>query len=92
VALDSNTGDVLAMVGGGDYQRSTFNRATRGQRQPGSTFKPFVYATALEKGYSPVSVLTQLDAVTAPAPGEMLIAIAAPTNASHRSGCTPGAY
>ena len=70
VALDSNTGDVLAMVGGGDYQRSTFNRATRGQRQPGSTFKPFVYATALEKGYSPVSVLTQLDAVTAPAPGD----------------------
>lgn len=70
VALDPTTGDVLAMVGGGDYQRSTFNRATRGQRQPGSTFKPFVYATALEKGYSPVSVLTHLDTVTAPAPGD----------------------
>ncbi|MGC4083414.1 MAG: penicillin-binding transpeptidase domain-containing protein [Vicinamibacterales bacterium] len=70
VALDPVTGDVLAMVGGGDYTRSTFNRATRGRRQPGSTFKPFVYAAALERGYSPVSVLTNLDAVKAPAPGD----------------------
>ena len=70
VALDPQTGDVLAMVGGGDYMRSTFNRATRGRRQPGSAFKPFVYATALEKGFSPVSVLKDLDRVTAPAPGD----------------------
>jgi len=70
VVLDPQTGDVLAMVGGGDYMRSTFNRATRGRRQPGSAFKPFVYATALEKGFSPVSVLKDLDRVTAPAPGD----------------------
>jgi penicillin-binding protein 1A len=70
VALDPETGDVLAMVGGGDYMRSTFNRATRGRRQPGSTFKPFVYAAALEHGFSPVSVLNNLDHVKAPAPGD----------------------
>lgn len=70
VALDPATGDVLAMVGGGDYRRSTFNRATHARRQPGSTFKPFVFAAALERGYSPVSVLEHLDAVTAPAAGD----------------------
>ena len=70
VALDPLTGDVLAMVGGGDYMRSTFNRATRGRRQPGSAFKPFVYAAALASGFSPVSVLSHLDAVTAPAAGD----------------------
>ncbi len=66
VAIDPSTGDILAMVGGSDYLRSTFNRAVRSRRQPGSAFKPFVYAAALEKGFSPVSVLTNLDAVSAP--------------------------
>jgi penicillin-binding protein 1A len=70
VALDPESGDVLAMVGGSDYARSTFNRATRGRRQPGSTFKPFVYAAALERGFSPVSVLKDLDRVVAPAAGD----------------------
>jgi penicillin-binding protein 1A len=51
VFLDPNTGDVLAMVGGRDFERSKFNRATQAARQPGSAFKPFVYATALERGY-----------------------------------------
>jgi penicillin-binding protein 1A len=66
VALDPETGDLLAMVGGANYSRSTFNRATRGRRQPGSAFKPIVYAAALERGYSPVSVLTDLASVSAP--------------------------
>ncbi len=66
VAIDPATGDLLAMVGGADYQRSTFNRATRSRRQPGSAFKPFVYAAALEAGYSPVSVLRNLRRVPAP--------------------------
>ena len=48
------------MVGGANYARSTFNRATRSRRQPGSAFKPLVYAAALERGYSPVSVLSNL--------------------------------
>jgi len=66
VAIDPATGDILAMVGGASYARSTYNRAVRSRRQPGSAFKPFVYAAALAKGYSPVSVLTNLGHVTAP--------------------------
>jgi 1A family penicillin-binding protein len=66
VAIDPSTGDLLALVGGADYTVSTFNRATRGRRQPGSTFKPLVYAAALENGYSPVSILTDLASVSAP--------------------------
>jgi penicillin-binding protein 1B len=54
VALDPDTGDVLAMVGGRNYAESQLNRATDALRQPGSTFKPFVYAAALEDGMSPV--------------------------------------
>jgi len=66
VALDPVTGDILAMVGSANYARSTFNRAVRSKRQPGSAFKPFVYTAALERGYSPVSVLTSLQSVSAP--------------------------
>ena len=66
VAIDPTTGDVLAMVGGSNYTRSTFNRAVRSRRQPGSAFKPFVYAAALEHGYSPVSVLSNLRNASAP--------------------------
>jgi penicillin-binding protein 1B len=54
VALDPHTGDVLAMVGGRNYAESQLNRATDALRQPGSTFKPFVYAAAVEDGMSPV--------------------------------------
>jgi penicillin-binding protein 1B len=55
VAIDPHTGHVLAMVGGRNYAESQFNRATDALRQPGSTFKPIVYATALERGYTPIS-------------------------------------
>jgi penicillin-binding protein 1B len=54
VALDPRTGNVLAMVGGRDYGDSQLNRATDAERQPGSVFKPFVYAAALESGMSPL--------------------------------------
>ena len=56
VALDPRTGDVLAMVGGRDYAESQLNRATDARRQPGSVFKPFVYAAALENGMSPLAM------------------------------------
>ena len=58
VALDPKTGNVLAMVGGRDYAESQLNRATDARRQPGSTFKPFVYAAALEDGMSPVQLFS----------------------------------
>jgi penicillin-binding protein 1A len=56
-ALDPHTGRVLAMVGGFSYDQSEFNRATQALRQPGSSFKPFVYATALDNGYTPSSIV-----------------------------------
>ena len=57
MAMDVNTGRVLAMQGGFSYQNSVFNRATQARRQPGSSFKPFVYAAALDSGYSPATVV-----------------------------------
>jgi 1A family penicillin-binding protein len=65
VALDPQTGDVLALVGGRDFRSSPFNRATQGRRQPGSAFKPFVFAAALEHGWSPISELSGLSRVKA---------------------------
>ena len=57
VAMDPHTGRVLAMVGGFSYSESEFNRATQAYRQPGSSFKPIVYAAALDNGYTPASVV-----------------------------------
>lgn len=57
VAMDPHTGRVLAMVGGFSYGSSQFNRAVQAMRQPGSSFKPIVYAAALDNGYSPASVV-----------------------------------
>ncbi len=57
VAMDPYTGRVLAMVGGFSFDQSEFNRATQAFRQPGSSFKPIVYATALDNGYTPSSIV-----------------------------------
>jgi penicillin-binding protein 1A len=57
VAIDPRDGRVLAMVGGDNYRQSQFNLAVQGERQPGSSFKPFVLASALEQGISPSTVL-----------------------------------
>ncbi|WP_128253643.1 penicillin-binding protein 1A [Falsirhodobacter deserti] len=57
MAMDVNTGRVLAMQGGFSYQESSFNRATQAQRQPGSSFKPFIYAAALDRGMTPATVI-----------------------------------
>jgi len=57
VAIDVSTGAVLTLVGGRDFEESKFNRATQGRRQPGSAFKTYVYAAALENGYHPASVV-----------------------------------
>jgi 1A family penicillin-binding protein len=83
VAIDPRSGDILALVGGRDFKLSQFNRATRSRRQPGSAFKPLLFAAALEHGYSPVSVLTGLATIKPQGPEEW-----APRNAS---GETPDA-
>jgi penicillin-binding protein 1A len=57
MAMDTQNGRVLAMQGGFSYQSSVFNRATQALRQPGSSFKPFVYAAALDSGYSPATIV-----------------------------------
>ncbi len=57
MAMDVHTGRVLAMQGGFSYQHSVFNRATQADRQPGSAFKPFVYAAALDSGYTPATIV-----------------------------------
>jgi penicillin-binding protein 1A len=57
VALDPENGAIRALVGGFDFNRSKFNHATQASRQPGSSFKPFIYSAALEKGYTPASIV-----------------------------------
>jgi penicillin-binding protein 1A len=57
LSIDTTSGDVVAMIGGYDFERSEFNRAVQAQRQPGSAFKPFIYGAALTRGYTPVSTL-----------------------------------
>ena len=61
VAMDPHTGHVRAMVGGRDFEQSHFNRAVQAERQPGSAFKPFVYAAALEAGFTPATMITNLN-------------------------------
>ena len=60
VALDPRTGEVLALVGGRDFHRSSFNRALQANRQPGSAFKPLLFAAALEQGYAPSTTLEEM--------------------------------
>ncbi|HEY8564917.1 MAG TPA: penicillin-binding protein 1A [Beijerinckiaceae bacterium] len=69
-AMDPYTGRVYAMVGGFSYDQSEFNRATQALRQPGSSFKPFVYATALDNGYTPSSIVVDAPITVDMGPGQ----------------------
>ena len=85
MAMDVNTGRVIAMQGGFSYQHSVFNRTTQATRQPGSSFKPFVYASALDSGFTPATIIID-------APIEVVSGgkIWRPQNASHQFyGPTP---
>ena len=85
MAMDVNTGRVIAMQGGFSYQHSVFNRATQAQRQPGSSFKPFVFAAALDSGYSPATIV-----VDAPIEIDTPQGVWRPQNASNKFyGPTP---
>jgi penicillin-binding protein 1A len=57
IALNSHSGEIVTLVGGVDFHKSQFNRAIQSSRQPGSAFKPFIYAAGLENGYNPSSIL-----------------------------------
>ena len=63
VALDPRTGAVRALVGGFDFQRNKYNHVTQAWRQPGSSFKPFIYSAALEKGFTPATVINDAPVV-----------------------------
>ena len=70
VALDPHTGRVLAMTGGFSYDQSQFNRATQAKRQPGSAFKPFVYLSALDSGFTPATIVLDAPFVIDQGPGQ----------------------
>ena len=85
MAMDVNSGRILAMQGGFAYSDSVFNRATQAARQPGSSFKPFVYAAALDSGYSPATII-----VDAPIEIDTPAGLWTPKNASRKFyGATP---
>ena len=70
LALDNRTGQVKAMVGGWSFERSKFNRATQALRQVGSSFKPFVYTTAIDRGYTPASIIVDAPVSFSPGAGQ----------------------
>ena len=72
LAMDPETGEVRALVGGRELRREPFQSRDAGARQPGSAFKPFVYATALEQGWSPASVVDHLDEPIATLQGDWM--------------------
>lgn len=81
MAMDPHTGRVLAMVGGYSFAHSQFNRATQARRQPGSSFKPFAYAAALDNGYTPASLILDAPFVATGGPDERFYM---PSNYSQR--------
>ena len=72
VAIDNATGQIRAMIGGFDFGRSKFNRATQAWRQMGSTFKPIVYTAAIDRGYTPTSIIVDAPVAFPAGPGQPL--------------------
>jgi len=69
ISIDPNDGEIRSMVGGFDFNRSKFNHVTQAWRQPGSSFKPFIYSAALEKGFSPATVINDAPLTIGPDTG-----------------------
>jgi penicillin-binding protein 1A len=80
LAIDNRTGQVRAMIGGQSFERSKFNRATQAFRQVGSAFKPIVYTAAIDRGYTPVSILADTPVSFFAGPGQPMYA---PQNYDH---------
>src|SRR3954469_20792876 len=70
LAIDNRTGQIKLMVGGDSFEQSKFNRATQALRQVGSSFKPFVYTTAIDRGYTPTSILMDAPVTYPGGPGQ----------------------
>ena len=81
LALDNRTGQIKAMVGGHSFERSKFNRATQALRQVGSSFKPIVYTAAIDRGYTPVTILMDAPVSFSPGPNQPLYS---PQNYDHK--------
>ena len=81
LAIDNRTGQIRAMTGGFSFDRSKFNRATQAYRQVGSAFKPIVYTTAIDRGYTPASLLTDAPVSFPAGPGQPLYS---PMNYDHK--------
>jgi penicillin-binding protein 1A len=81
LAIDNRTGQIRAMVGGFDFGRSKFNRAVQAPRQIGSAFKPFVFAAAIDRGYTPTSLIVDAPVAYNAGPGQPLYA---PQNYDHK--------
>jgi penicillin-binding protein 1A len=81
LAIDNKTGQIRAMVGGYSFERSKFNRATQAYRQVGSSFKPFVYTAAIDRGYTPVSTIVDEPVSFSTGPGQPAYS---PQNYDHR--------
>jgi penicillin-binding protein 1A len=70
LAIDNHTGQIKLMIGGVSFEQSKFNRATQAMRQVGSAFKPFVYTTAIDRGYTPATILQDSPVTYNPGPGQ----------------------
>src|SRR5438105_3821337 len=81
LALDNRTGQIRIMTGGFSFDRSKFNRATQAFRQVGSAFKPFVYTTAIDRGYTPTTILQDVPVSFTAGPGQPLYS---PQNYDHK--------
>jgi penicillin-binding protein 1A len=84
VAMEPQTGRIICLVGGTDFDTSQFNRATQAVRQPGSAFKPIIYAAALDKGYTEASILMDTPLVGLVGEEQSSLGAWNPTNSDHR--------
>jgi penicillin-binding protein 1A len=87
VALDPRDGSIHALVGGFDFNKNKFNHVTQAWRQPGSGFKPFIYSAALEKGFSPTTVVNDARCSSTPASPAASPGSRRTTTASSRARC-----